>query len=96
MEKRALLIGINYIGTKESLAGCINDVMNTKFMLLTQGYKEENILILTDKSFYKPTCENIRKGWRWLLSAAKERNFADKLYIKNNNPTQYYFHYSGH
>ena len=29
--KKALLIGINYIGTKHELGGCINDIMHRNF-----------------------------------------------------------------
>ena len=33
MSKIALLIGINYRGTKSELSGCINDINNTKDIL---------------------------------------------------------------
>ena len=41
MSKKALLIGINYIGTSSALNGCINDVENIKRYLLTKDYREE-------------------------------------------------------
>lgn len=53
--KRALLIGINYRETPSELRGCINDVNNVKEFLLTKGYKEKYITILTDDTEVKPT-----------------------------------------
>ena len=38
--KRALLVGINYIGTPYRLNGCINDVVNVESFLKTLGYTE--------------------------------------------------------
>ena len=32
--KRALLIGINYIGTKHELGGCINDINNIEKFII--------------------------------------------------------------
>jgi hypothetical protein len=60
--KRALLIGINYIGSENELNGCINDVKNVKNLLTTKfGYKEENIRLLSDDQCdeNKPTKQNI-------------------------------------
>ena len=59
--KRALLVGINYRGTKSELSGCINDVENVKKYLLKRGYSEENIVVLTDDTPVKPTKSNILK-----------------------------------
>lgn len=81
MNKRALLVGINYRGTSSALSGCINDVENVKKYLLTKGYSEENITVLTDDTPTKPTKANMLKAiLNLLLSDSK------KLY----------FHYSGH
>ena len=81
--KKALLCGLNYIDTNAELSGCINDVENTKKMLIEQyDYKPENILILSDNSLIKPTKENIIKYLKELV-AESEYN-------------QLYFHYSGH
>ena len=38
MDKRALLVGINYYGTNNKLNGCINDVENINNFLLKNGY----------------------------------------------------------
>ena len=45
--KRAVLIGINYVGQKGELSGCHNDVGNIKeYLMETQGFKESNIITL--------------------------------------------------
>lgn len=45
--KRAVLIGINYVGQQGELSGCHNDVGNIKdFLMETQGFKEANIITL--------------------------------------------------
>jgi hypothetical protein len=79
--KRALLVGINYKGTKSELNGCINDVLQVKEFLLNNGYKEKFITVLTDETKVKPTRANILKH---LL----------KLIVSGSNTL--YFHYSGH
>ena len=79
--KRALLIGINYRGTGSELNGCINDVNNVKEFLLTKGYKEKYITVLTDDTEVKPTRANMLKYiLELILSESKTL----------------YFHYSGH
>lgn len=48
-KKLALLIGINYEGTKHALKGCINDVQNlTKFLKDKMSFTE--IITMTDRS----------------------------------------------
>ena len=55
-KKRALLIGINYTNDKNNeLFGCINDVNNIKNRLLTNGFNDSDITILTDFTDSKPT-----------------------------------------
>lgn len=45
--KRAVLIGINYVGQQGQLSGCHNDVGNIKdYLVDAQGFKEENITVL--------------------------------------------------
>lgn len=54
--KRALLVGINYIGTQYELRGCINDVENVKNKLVSSyGYNDANIVTITDNTTLKPT-----------------------------------------
>ncbi|KAJ2492253.1 Ca(2+)-dependent cysteine protease [Coemansia sp. RSA 2050] len=86
--KRALLIGINYFGTKHMLKGCINDVHNIKkFITEHFGFKESDMVILTDDQRDNPrrmpTHENIIKAMKWLVTDARMND-------------SFFFHYSGH
>ena len=79
--KRALLVGINYVGTDSALNGCWNDVKNMKeYLISTKGYKDENIVVITDEKG-SPTRANIIKALVDLLLSGAE---------------QLFFHYSGH
>ena len=47
--KRALLVGINYIGTDNALNGCINDIDNMRDILKSEyGYKDADIIMISD------------------------------------------------
>ena len=83
--KRALLVGINYFGTANELRGCINDVNNVKQLLLTAGYEERNIIVLSDddKNGNSPTKENILHHFRRLTAQTKAKDTV-------------FFHFSGH
>ena len=81
--KRALLCGLNYIGSDSELNGCINDVTNVNKFLKGCGYQENDIKILTDLTESKPTRSNIESAINWLVKDAKS---GDTLF----------FHYSGH
>jgi hypothetical protein len=81
MDKKALIIGINYTGTSSELNGCINDANNIRKELEKRGYLESNITFLTDNTEIKPTRNNIlMKLLELILSGSKEL----------------FFHYSGH
>lgn len=98
MYKRAFLVGINYLGTENQLGGCINDVFDMKEILVKYyNYDEKNILIMTDLTEYKPTKENIIKGFRWLLSKNTEDQF-EKSYdiFSPEEKVIYFFQFSGH
>jgi metacaspase-1 len=64
--KKALLIGINYIGTVDELNGCIHDAENIASKLI--GFK--TITALTDYTTVKPTKANILREFTKLLSTA--------------------------
>lgn len=86
MAKKAVLIGINYPGTKAELRGCINDVKRMYNCLLNRyGFAEEDITVLidTDDSYTQPTGRNIRKAFSDLVGSAES---GDVLFL----------HYSGH
>jgi len=77
VNKNALLIGCNYIGTQYELNGCINDVENIQNKLKNQ-YGFNNILIMSDNTSNKPTKANILNEIKNLLSNA---NSGDKLFL---------------
>ncbi|KUI59373.1 Metacaspase-1 [Cytospora mali] len=86
-KRKALLIGINYIGTSAALRGCINDVKNvSNFLIENYHYKREDMVILTDDQanpVLQPTKQNILRAMNWLVNGAQPN---DSLF----------FHYSGH
>ena len=81
--RRALLVGINYIGTVNELSGCINDIKNIySFLRYSRNY-DQFIILTDDKPDSMPTRENILKG---ITSLIKDIKAGDELW----------FHYSGH
>ncbi|KAK4285613.1 hypothetical protein QN277_002289 [Acacia crassicarpa] len=86
MAKKAVLIGINYPGTKAELRGCINDVWRMYNCLIQRyGFSEDDITVLidTDHSYTQPTGKNIRSAITRLVGSAEP---GDVLFV----------HYSGH
>jgi F0F1-type ATP synthase membrane subunit c/vacuolar-type H+-ATPase subunit K len=63
MKKRALLVGINYVGTDHELHGCINDSNNIKTFLSTRGFTEVK-QILEENA----TTDRIKAGLSWLVA----------------------------
>ncbi|KAL7422080.1 Ca(2+)-dependent cysteine protease [Cryptotrichosporon argae] len=86
-KKKALLIGINYIGSDNQLEGCINDARNVeRFICERFGYDPSDIVILTDDAEddrQYPSRENMLRAMQWLVDGAEQD---DALF----------FHYSGH
>ena len=85
--KKSLLIGINYVGTKQPLNGCHSDVENIGEFLSYRGYSndQDSQVILRDDAdpdspFY-PTGRNILAAMDWLVSTPE---------------TTCFLHYSGH
>ncbi|KAG8368663.1 hypothetical protein BUALT_Bualt15G0069200 [Buddleja alternifolia] len=84
--KRAVLCGITYKGSQQSLNGSINDVVIMRKLLVEKfGFPSSAILMLTEEEDYKyiPTKKNIRAALRWLVQGSRP---GDSLV----------FHYSGH
>ncbi|CAN8233657.1 unnamed protein product [Cochlearia groenlandica] len=78
MAKKAVLIGINYPGTKAELRGCVNDVRRMyKCLVERYGFAEEDITVLidTDESSIQPTGKNIRKALEDLIGSADSGDF---------------------
>jgi len=64
-KKKALLIGINYIDTPYTLAGCIDDTNRMKDLLTQQGF--ESFQTLTDLTSIKPTKQNILNEFKNII-----------------------------
>ncbi|KAK4684815.1 metacaspase-1, partial [Tremellales sp. Uapishka_1] len=86
-KRKALCIGINYIGSSNALSGCINDAHNIeKFLIERYHYNTDDIVILTDDARNQrqiPTRQNMIAAMQWLVAGAQPN---DSLF----------FHYSGH
>ncbi len=83
--KRAVLIGINYVGQQGELAGCHNDVLNMKeYLMDVHEFEEDNMHVLLDDGVHEdPTYDNIMNAYRQLVASSEE---GDCVYL----------HYSGH
>lgn len=74
MTAHALLIGINYTGSKNALHGCIRDAENVQDLLIDRmNIPEENIHMMTDESSssLRPYADNIRTQIKWLVEKSK-------------------------
>jgi hypothetical protein len=81
---RALLVGINYVGSSCELRGCHNDVDTMQRYLSTQGYEDGDMRVMLDDGEHEePTLANMIEGFQWLVDGAQS---GDSLF----------FHYSGH
>jgi len=83
--KRAVLIGINYVGQEGALSGCHNDVLNMKeYIINVHGFKEENIEVLMDDGAHTdPTKDNIMAAY-------------DKIAKDSKSGDVVFCHFSGH
>jgi metacaspase-1 len=85
VRRKALLIGINYIGSQHQLEGCINDVQNVAGFLVSRGYSSDprSMVVLTDERQgpYYASGHNILAAMDWLVSEPE---------------TCLFLHYSGH
>lgn len=71
--KRAVLIGINYVGQDGELSGCHNDCLNIRDYILTVcGFAQEDIVVLMDDGYHRsPTRANILDAYRAVAAATK-------------------------
>jgi len=77
INKKALLIGCNYVGSPYELSGCINDIENIQNKLKSQ-YGFNTILMMSDNTSKKPTKANILSEIKILLS---NTNSGDKIFL---------------
>ena len=69
---KALLVGINYTGTRNQLNGCINDTETFKQKLIKSGFKKSEINVLTDLTRIKATRQGILNSFTNLLKTSRE------------------------
>lgn len=83
--RRAVLIGINYVGQSGELSGCHNDVLNIKrYLTDALGFQEENVTVLMDDGYHRePTRDNIMYAYQRVVQESQE---GDAVFC----------HYSGH
>jgi hypothetical protein len=83
--RRAVLIGINYVGQAGELSGCHNDVGNIKdYIMDVHGFQEQNITVLMDDGTHPdPTYDTILEAFK---SLTENTEAGDAAFV----------HYSGH
>lgn len=81
INKKALLVGINYINTPYELSGCIDDANRMKNLLTEHGFNSFNIL--TDLTPLKATKQNILAEFKNMIVNAQSGDIL-------------FFYYSGH
>jgi metacaspase-1 len=81
-KRRAVCFGINYLGTENQLAGCIQDAYHMQEMLL-KSYNYDQVIVVTDETNVRATRSNMMHAIHWLVRDSKA---GDSLVV----------HYSGH
>jgi hypothetical protein len=83
--KRAVLIGINYVGQSGELSGCHNDVKNiSQYLIKAHGFQKKNMATLMDDGRNEePTYANIMLAFE---RVARDSQPGDTVWV----------HYSGH
>jgi len=71
--KRAVLVGINYVGQKGQLSGCHNDVGNVKdYLENALGFRDQDMLVLMDDGrHHPPTRQNIINAFKRVAEYSK-------------------------
>lgn len=70
--KKAVVIGINYTGTPAALRGCVADAHNIRNHLISKGFPNSSIRMLTDEGQgTEPTKKNMLDAMRWLSQGAQ-------------------------
>lgn len=83
--RRALLVGINYLGQSGELVGCHNDVFRMrKYLIEEQGYAPKDIVVLVDD------------GRSHFPNRATIIKVLDQLVVQSKAGDSVFFHYSGH
>mmetsp|Transcript_36908 Transcript_36908/g.37213 ORF Transcript_36908/g.37213 Transcript_36908/m.37213 type:complete len:244 (-) Transcript_36908:767-1498(-) len=91
--KRALLIGINYIGQNGELSGCHNDALRIKkYLMDVYGYEEENFTYLMDNGVYDdPTYDNILAAFDDIVAKSEAGDSVFVHYSGKKNDNRYHY-----
>lgn len=101
MVKKALIIGINYIGTDSLLGGCINDAWNVcSFLTHHYDYEPQNITLLSDDPDHVgsglpswappiPDPESLRKKKKKDKKSKKKKNKKKKKHQEEDEDEEY-------
>ena len=89
--KRAILIGINYIGSINELTECVDGMQNLANLLIVNNYFKSNEIILmndnSEEAPFLPTKQNIINQFESLIQLAEENSACN---------VQVFIAYSGH
>jgi len=79
--KRAVVVGLNYIGAPAELSGCVQDMLNHIKLLIDLGFKRNEITILTDAPLGKRNMINqeYKKIDQELANILFDRKSADQF-----------------
>lgn len=93
-KRKALCIGINYVGQSGALRGCIRDAEMLRDQLESWGFDE--ITLMTDSSVPKlqPTRANILKQWTNLIQSTYRENVSE-LWISYSGHGSFTFDHHG-
>ena len=75
--KRALLVGINYVGSSHTLRGCINDSNNMKAFLAGRGFTDIKQVLEADA-----TTDGIIAALNWLVEGTKPGDVITPVALK--------------
>ena len=76
--KRAVLIGIHYVGHEHALTNCHNNVNSmASYLMKVHGFQEHNVTILMDNSLrQEPTRHNILRAFQRICKLSKAGDVA--------------------
>lgn len=91
--KRAVLIGINYVGQKGQLSGCHNDVKNIKdYLENALGFRDQDMLVLLDDGkHHAPTRQNILNSFKRVAEYSKPGDVVFVHYSGESHKNKWHF-----
>src|SRR5688572_27912189 len=76
--KSAVLVGIDkYQGRIRPNPGSVGDVEDMKRFLISEGWREDRIMVLTDSA---ATAVNVRNAMRWLVDSSSASSWSVFFY----------------